>query len=193
MLVVEAGRRAWIDVRSMTLVPSVTACCSRWLVKGSRREQNLLQWRRGDFVVNPFNELAARSQSLFLAVPCFTHAEPLLEGAENGKRVQLLVGLNAATDANALKAIHGRPEVVIRFLTHGFHAKIYVSDHAALLGSSNAVPRALGVKWAKTRLAEEPSDLDGGIENAVGRAEPPNVAVESRGIRSERVFLEGLR
>ena len=189
----------------------------------------------GDFVVNPFNELAARSERLFLAAPYFTHAEPLLEAAEAGKSVQLLIGLNATTDANALKVIHGRPEIAIRYLTHRFHAKVYVFDHAALVGSSNLTQkgflsnreavvcldrledgetidelRALFYElWeagrvltnekldafdrAKRTLAEEPSDLDATIEDAVGRAEPPNIAIESRRIPNERVFLEGLR
>ena len=189
----------------------------------------------GDFVVNPFNELVARSQRLYLAAPYFTHAEPLLEAAETGKPVQLLVGLNAATDANALKAIHGRPEIAIRYLTHRFHAKIYVFDRAALVGSSNLTRagflsnreavicldrpedaeaidelKALFQElWeagrvltnekldtferAKNTLAEEPSDLDAAIEDAVGRAEPPNIDVESRRTTGERMFLEGLR
>ena len=189
----------------------------------------------GDFVINPFNELAADSKRLYLAAPYFTHAEPVLEAIHKGKSVQLLVGLNAATDANALKEIHGHAEVAIRYLTHRFHAKIYVFDDAALIGSSNLTQAGLLANreavicldrpedaetiddakalfhelWetgqvltnekldtferAKNSLAEEPSDLDATIEKELGRAEPPNIDVESRKISSERVFLEGLR
>lgn len=91
----------------------------------------------GDFVINPFRELAARSKNLYLAAPYFTHAKLVLDQINEGKSVQLLVGLNAATSDNALREIHGRPEISIRYLTHRFHAKIYVFDDTALLGSSN--------------------------------------------------------
>ena len=188
-----------------------------------------------DFVINPFNELAARSKRLYLAAPYFTYAEPVLKAINEGKSVQLLVGLNATTDANELKALHGRAEVAVRYLTHRFHAKIYIFDDAALVGSSNLTEpgfisnreavicldqpedaetideaRALFHElWeagrvltnekldmfarAKKTLTEEPFDLDVTIEKAIGRAEPPNINVESRRTSSERMFLEGLR
>lgn len=188
-----------------------------------------------DFVINPFIELAAGSKRLYLAAPYFTHAEPVLNAINEGQSVQLLIGLNAATDAKALRVIHGRAEIAIRYLTHRFHAKIYIFDDAALIGSSNLTEAGFlfnreavicldrpedadtidDVKalfhhlWeagrvltderldtferAKKTLAEEPSDLDATIEKAIGRAEPPNIDVESRKVPSERMFLEGLR
>ena len=90
-----------------------------------------------DFVTNPFYKLAEHSKHLYLAAPYFTYAEPILDAIADGKSVQLLVALNAATDADALKLIHGRADIAIRYLTHRFHAKIYIFDDMALLGSSN--------------------------------------------------------
>jgi hypothetical protein len=64
-------------------------------------------------------------------------AEPIVNAARAGKSVQLLIGLNSATSPEAVCATHGIPNLAVRYLTHRFHAKIYVFDDAALLGSSN--------------------------------------------------------
>jgi hypothetical protein len=72
-----------------------------------------------------------------LAAPYFTIAEPIVNAARAGKSVQLLIGLNSATSPEAVSATHGIPNLAVRYLTHRFHAKIYVFDDAALLGSSN--------------------------------------------------------
>lgn len=114
----------------------------------------------GDFVTNPFNELAENSKRLFLAAPYFTHAEPVLEAINKGKSVQLLVGLNAVTSPNALRAIHGRPEVTIRYLTHRFHAKIYVFDDAALLGSSNLTESGFRSNREAVICLDQPEDAE---------------------------------
>ena len=114
----------------------------------------------GDFVTNPFNELAENSKRLFLAAPYFTHAEPVLEAINQGKSVQLLVGLNAVTSPNSLRAIHGRPEVAIRYLTHRFHAKIYVFDDAALLGSSNLTEPGFRSNREAVICLDQPEDAE---------------------------------
>ena len=77
------------------------------------------------------------SSKLYLAAPYFTAGELVLEAIDDGKTVKLLVGLNAATTPRALRTVHGKRGVAIRYLTHRFHAKIYLFDDAALLGSSN--------------------------------------------------------
>ena len=91
----------------------------------------------GDFVINSFRELGEQSSKLYLAAPYFTAEELILEAIDDGKTVKLLVGLNGATSPRALKTVHGKQGVMIRYLTHRFHAKIYLFDDAALLGSSN--------------------------------------------------------
>ena len=50
-----------------------------------------------DFVINPFTELMERSSHLYLAAPYFTFADPIRDAVQEGKSVQLLVGLNTAT------------------------------------------------------------------------------------------------
>lgn len=92
---------------------------------------------KGDFVINPFSQLAQKSSRLHLAAPYFTDADPLLEALQAGKGVQLIIGLNEATSPAALRRIHNKPGMAIRYFTSRFHAKIFIFDSAALLGSAN--------------------------------------------------------
>ncbi|HLK15635.1 MAG TPA: phospholipase D family protein [Fimbriimonadaceae bacterium] len=186
----------------------------------------------GDFVLNPFNKLIQTSSQLSLAAPYFTMADPIVRAANGGKLVQLLVGLNAATSPQALAATHGLANLAVRYLTHRFHAKIYVFDTAALVGSSNLTDggmlsnreatvqiddletleeiRALFVElWdsalvlttetlaafrqAHSAIARAGPDPDTLIEQAVGKAAPPNIDVRSRTKTGEQIFLQELR
>lgn len=90
-----------------------------------------------DFVINPFTHLLDGSQHMHLAAPYFTQADPIFEAARKGKTVQLLIGLNEATSPQALRKIHEVPGIAIRYLTSRFHAKIFIFENAALLGSAN--------------------------------------------------------
>ncbi|MBO9707970.1 MAG: hypothetical protein J7521_07150 [Caulobacter sp.] len=90
-----------------------------------------------DYVRNPFERLAGKASQLHLAAPYFTAAAPVVEAAMAGKTVQLLVGLNSATKPDALAAVLKAPNVAVRFLTRRFHAKIYIFDDCAILGSAN--------------------------------------------------------
>jgi PLD-like domain len=90
-----------------------------------------------DFVRAIFERLAVKTKCFYLAAPYFDYAEPILQAAILGKPVQLLIGLNSATSANALSSVFGRPGVYIRYFTRRFHAKLYVFDDAALVGSAN--------------------------------------------------------
>lgn len=98
---------------------------------------------RLDFVLKPFEAMAGSAARLFLAAPYFTKPEPILEAVQAGKRVQLIVGLNSSTSPDALKRIHEVPGVDIRYFTDRFHAKIYIFDEVALLGSSNLTDNGL--------------------------------------------------
>ena len=190
---------------------------------------------QSDFVVNPLKELIARSSRVYLAAPYFTRADLIRDAIDSGKSVQLLVGLNEATSPIELRKIHEVPGVSVRYLTSRFHAKIYLFDDAALLGSSNLTRggllenresvvcldrpedadaveevRALFFElWEAGRvltkekldafaethanLPHPPVDPDIKIEEAVGKAEPPNISVTSRTRSKQRIFLEGLR
>jgi hypothetical protein len=92
---------------------------------------------QGDFVQNPFERLASSSSRLYLAAPYFTKGNLITGIAQPGKSIQLLVGLNPSTSPEALSLAKNCANVSIRFLTRRFHAKIFIFDDAALLGSSN--------------------------------------------------------
>ena len=74
---------------------------------------------------------------MWLAAPYFTGSGALLEAAEAGKPIRLLVGLNPATSPHALVKLRRFTNVQIRYLTRRFHAKVYLFDSGVLLGSSN--------------------------------------------------------
>lgn len=92
---------------------------------------------QGDYVINPFSRLIQISQRAHLAAPYFTEPDQIIEAAQAGKSVQLIVGLNEATSPSALRRVHGLPGISIRYFTSRFHAKIFVFDAAALIGSAN--------------------------------------------------------
>ena len=188
-----------------------------------------------DFVINPLSKLIASSSSIHLAAPYFTEAAPIVEAARAGKQVQLLIGLNSATSPEAVRQVFGIAGLAIRYLTYRFHAKIFVFDNAAILGSSNLTDggfrsnreaviclnreedadavedvRALFVElWEAGQVLTQPKlviftnahialrkrmpNADREIEDAVGRAQPPNINVASTAKAKERVFLENLR
>ena len=188
-----------------------------------------------DFVFNPFSRLIKTSSSVQLAAPYFTEAQGILEAAASGKQVRLLVGLNSATSPDALKAVFAVPGLTVRYLTRRFHAKIFVFDNAALLGSSNLTDggfranreavicldreedaesiddiRTLFVElWEAAQVLSETKliafvnasnairkrlpNADREIEDAIGKAEPPNINVASQTKPRERVFLQTLQ
>lgn len=113
-----------------------------------------------DFVINPFTHLIAGSSRLHLAAPYFTQPDQLLEAAREGKTVQLLIGLNEATSPQALRKLHEVPGIAIRYLTSRFHAKIYIFDQAALLGSSNLTDGGLRANREAVIRLERDDDAD---------------------------------
>jgi hypothetical protein len=92
---------------------------------------------QGDFVKNPYERLASSSSRIYLAAPYFTKPDLVTSVVQASTSVQLLVGLNSSTSPEALSVARNSPNVHIRYLTRRFHAKIYIFDNAALLGSSN--------------------------------------------------------
>lgn len=79
-----------------------------------------------DFVLNPFSSMMRQSKRLSIAAPYVTTTDAVVEAAKAGKSVNLLVGLNATTSPQALFAVHGIPNLAVRYLTRRFHAKIYI-------------------------------------------------------------------
>jgi phosphatidylserine/phosphatidylglycerophosphate/cardiolipin synthase-like enzyme len=191
--------------------------------------------RSGDYVRNAFQRMAADSPRMYLAAPYFKQPEPLVHLARAGKAIQLLVGLNATTTPQALAAVLSVPNLSVRYLTsRKFHAKIFVFETAALLGSSNLTDggflsnreavicldrpedsdavediRSLFLElWESGRVLTEDSlhqfriawesakrsgpDPDSLIENAVGKAEPVTIDVDSWTKSPERLFIDEL-
>jgi phosphatidylserine/phosphatidylglycerophosphate/cardiolipin synthase-like enzyme len=113
-----------------------------------------------DFVSNPFSALVAKSRHIYVAAPFVTQTDMLAEAARGGKSVELLVGLNAATSPQALAKVHGIPNVAVRYLTRRFHAKIYIFDDAAMIGSSNLTDGGLLSNREATIRLDQAEDLD---------------------------------
>ena len=114
----------------------------------------------GDYIINPFNRLMHVASRLYLACPYFTHAEPLRRAATDGKSIRLLVGLNTATSPSALREVHEVPGIQIRYLTHRFHAKVYIFDSAALLGSANLTDSGLTANREAVICLDPTEDAD---------------------------------
>ncbi len=114
----------------------------------------------GDFVINPFSSLASNSSTLCVASPYVTETGDLLASARSGVAVKLLVGLNASTDPRALSQVHGLPNLAIRYLTRRFHAKMYIADTVALVGSSNLTDGGLRSNREATVRLDHLHDAD---------------------------------
>lgn len=111
-----------------------------------------------DFVINPFSQLTHSSSRLYLAAPYFTESGPVRDAARAGKVVQLIVALNPATSPQALLEVHGVSNLAVRFFTHRFHAKIYIFDDAALVGSSNLTDGGLRANREATICLDRAED-----------------------------------
>lgn len=110
------------------------------------------------YVINPFTALSLSSSRLHLAAPYFTYSEPILDAVERGKLVQLIVGLNPTTSPQALRTLHGKHGVEIRYFTDRFHAKIFLFDDGALLGSSNLTQAGLQLNREAVIVLDRPED-----------------------------------
>jgi hypothetical protein len=113
-----------------------------------------------NFVVNPYEEQIRRSNEVLIAAPYVTETQQLVAAAQAGKKISLIVGINECTSPAALSALIELPNCVVRYFTGGFHAKIYVFDEAALVGSSNLTYPGLHSNREATLLVEDSEDLD---------------------------------
>ena len=118
-----------------------------------------------DYVLNPFQQMLMGSTCAQLAAPYFTDAEPLIEAAKKGIKVQLLIGLNEITSPKALRICQSKG-ISIRYFTRRFHAKIYVFDNFALVGSANLTGDGLRAN----REAVIKLDRDADTKTAFGEA-----------------------
>ena len=91
----------------------------------------------GNFVINPFKALTESASKVCAASAYFSYDEPVCRAAAAGTEVLLLIGLNAASNPEAVRAVHKVPNIDVRYYTERFHAKFYLFDDAALVGSAN--------------------------------------------------------
>ena len=90
-----------------------------------------------DFVGSAFDNNVRNARNVLLAAPYFTDSGRILTTVREGRTVRLIVGLNAATSPFELEKLRRLPGLSIRFLTSRFHAKIFIFDDIAMVGSSN--------------------------------------------------------
>lgn len=89
------------------------------------------------YVLKPFLDLLLASSEASLAAPYFTRWQEIRHCADTGVKIELLIGLNPSTTVEAVTQVVGHPNITIRYLTGRFHAKIFLFENSALLGSSN--------------------------------------------------------
>ncbi|MBR0673503.1 phospholipase D-like domain-containing protein [Neoroseomonas soli] len=114
----------------------------------------------GDYVRGAFEKLASQSRTLLLAAPYFSNHEPISEALKRGASLRLIVGLNSATHPHHLRALVGSPRTAVRFYTGRFHAKLYVFDNAALVGSANLTEAGFQSNREVVACFTEPDDSE---------------------------------
>ena len=116
-----------------------------------------------DYVINPLRELAGESSRVGLAAPYFATrgADLVNDLIRDGKQVHLLIGLNAATSPSALGDLPREvPELAVRYLTRRFHAKVFLFDDAAVVGSSNLTNGGLLANREAVVCLDRPEDAE---------------------------------
>jgi hypothetical protein len=112
-----------------------------------------------DYVQNAYVRMVQSSKTVWIAAPYVTQTDELLQAHKNGKEVKLLVGLNDCTSPKALEQVMGKSGFEIRYFTRRFHAKLYVFDGEALLGSSNLTQGGMTINREATIAIGDETDL----------------------------------
>jgi hypothetical protein len=85
-----------------------------------------------------FELTAPRAKSALLASPFYSTYDPVGALTSRGCDVRMIVRLCSVTIPEALRKAHLDPKVTIRYFTdQRFHAKFYVVDDIAMVGSAN--------------------------------------------------------
>lgn len=114
----------------------------------------------GDYVQNPYRRMVGASKVIWVAAPYVTATDELLEAQKAGKEIRLIVGLNDCTSPKALRQVHDLPGFGIRYFTRRFHAKLYVFDDEAIVGSSNLTQGGLSLNREANICIDSEDDLD---------------------------------
>lgn len=113
-----------------------------------------------DQVLRPFMRLMSTASHIRIAVPYFTRAQEVLQAAERGAQIELLVCLNSATNPKALAQVFEAKNVAVRYYTDGYHAKVFVLDGVVMLGSANLTDGGLISNREALILLDQPGDED---------------------------------
>lgn len=90
------------------------------------------------YTIDFFNLGGPGASQAFLASPFFSTYDPVRALTKHGCRVQLLVRLCSITPPTMLREALADPLVTVRYYTsREFHAKLYIIDDVALVGSAN--------------------------------------------------------
>ena len=90
------------------------------------------------FSIDFFNLNAPGANQAFLASPFFSTFEPIRTLTERGCNVRLIVRLCSITPPHILWQTLTDPNVTVRYYTsQTFHAKLYIIDDVAMVGSAN--------------------------------------------------------
>jgi len=113
-----------------------------------------------DQVQRPYTVHMAMASRIRIAVPYFTRESEILQAAAHGAKVELLVGLNRSTNPSALRRVLDAPNCVVRYFTDGFHAKVFLFDGVAMLGSANLTEGGMASNREAVLVLDQPGDED---------------------------------
>ncbi|RON96506.1 hypothetical protein BK672_08045 [Pseudomonas fluorescens] len=111
-----------------------------------------------DQVLRPYSIHMAMASRISIAVPYFTREFEILQAAARGANVKLLVGLNRSTNPSALRRVLDAPNCSIRYFTDGFHAKVFLFDGVAMLGSANLTEGGMSSNREAAVVFDQPGD-----------------------------------
>ena len=96
------------------------------------------------FTIDFFKLNAPGANQALLASPFFSTLEPIRALTERGCNVRLIVRLCSITLPSVLRQALADPNVTIRYYTsQNFHAKLYIIDDLAMVGSANLTSAGL--------------------------------------------------
>jgi HKD family nuclease len=113
-----------------------------------------------DQVQRPYTALMSTASRIRIAVPYFTREDEILQASARGAKIELLVGLNKSTSPSALRKVLDATNCVVRYFTDGFHAKLFLFDGVAMIGSANLTLGGLAGNREAAVLLDQPGDDD---------------------------------
>lgn len=149
------------------------------------------------FTLSYFLTAGHAAEIALLASPFFTTYEPIKTLSDGGCQISLLVRLCEITSPQALGQALNDPNVKVRYYTdEKFHAKLYIIDDTALVGSANLTKSGLEANREVSVLLQRgrdagfdilPSLFDGLWE----QADTLNSAVLDRFAQAQKSFANG--